>query len=42
MKVVIFASSKEAEMEEPVFCDRDTVNVDASKCVGRSLGIALL
>jgi len=40
MKVVIFASSKEAEMEEPVFCDRDTVKVDASKCVGRSLGIA--
>ncbi|TRM85831.1 xanthine dehydrogenase, partial [Sulfolobus sp. A20-N-G8] len=24
MKIVIFSSSREAEMEEPVFCDRDT------------------
>jgi len=27
-------------MEEPVFCDRDTVRVDESKCKGKSLGIA--
>ncbi len=40
MKIVIFSSSREAEMEEPVFCDRDTVRVDASKCTGKSLGIA--
>ncbi|MUM64331.1 XdhC family protein [Acidianus infernus] len=40
MKIVIFTSSKEAQMEEPVICDRDTVKIDASKCIGRSLGIA--
>ena len=40
MNIVIFTSSREAEIEEPVFCDRDTVRVDASKCVGRSLSIA--
>ncbi|QKR00916.1 XdhC family protein [Metallosphaera tengchongensis] len=40
MDVLIFSSSREAEMEEPVFCDRDTVKVDESKCKGRSLGIA--
>ncbi|WP_338602375.1 XdhC family protein [Sulfolobus tengchongensis] len=40
MKVVIFASSREAEMEEPVFCDRNTVKVDASKCVGKGINVA--
>ncbi|MEM3317850.1 MAG: XdhC family protein [Metallosphaera sp.] len=40
MDVLIFSSSREAEMEEPVFCDRNTVNVDSSKCKGKSLGIA--
>ena len=40
MDVVIFTSSREAEMEEPVFCDRDTVRVDTSKCVGRTITIA--
>lgn len=40
MKVVIFTSSKEAQVEEPVICDRDTVKIDGSKCVGKSLGIA--
>jgi len=40
MKIVIFASSKEAEMEEPVICDRDTVKVDESKCTGRSISVA--
>lgn len=41
MRVVIFSSSREAEMEEPVFCDRDTVKVDASKCLGKTLSIAV-
>ncbi|AWR97423.1 XdhC family protein [Acidianus sulfidivorans JP7] len=40
MRVVIFASSREAEMEEPVLCDRDSVKVDASKCSGKTLSIA--
>lgn len=40
MNIVIFASSREAEMEEPVFCDRDTVKVDASKCTGKGLSVA--
>ncbi|BAB65658.1 XdhC family protein [Sulfurisphaera tokodaii] len=40
MNVVIFASSREADMEEPVFCDRDSVKVDASKCTGRSISVA--
>ncbi|MCH4816466.1 MAG: XdhC family protein [Saccharolobus sp.] len=40
MKVVVFASSREAEMEEPVFCDRDTVRVDASKCTGKGINVA--
>jgi xanthine dehydrogenase accessory factor len=40
MKVVIFASSKEAIMEEPVLCDRNTVKVDASKCTGSSISVA--
>ncbi|MCH1770233.1 MULTISPECIES: XdhC family protein [Metallosphaera] len=40
MDVLIFSSSREAEMEEPVFCDRDTVKVDESKCKGKSLGVA--
>ncbi|EWG06835.1 MAG: Xanthine and CO dehydrogenases maturation factor, XdhC/CoxF family protein [Candidatus Aramenus sulfurataquae] len=40
MKVVIFTSSREAAMEEPVSCDRDTVKVDASKCTGSSITIA--
>lgn len=41
MDIVIFASSREAEMEEPIFCDRDTVKVDASKCAGKTLSIAV-
>lgn len=40
MNVVIFSSSREAEMEEPVFCDRDTVRVDATKCTGKSISVA--
>lgn len=40
MDVLIFSSSREAEMEEPVFCDRDTVKVDESRCKGKSLGVA--
>lgn len=42
MDVLIFSSSRETEMEEPVFCDRDTVKVDESKCKGKSLGIVPL
>ena len=40
MDIVIFASSREAEIEEPVFCDKDTVKVDATKCTGRGLSVA--
>ncbi|ARM76069.1 XdhC family protein [Acidianus manzaensis] len=40
MRIVIFASSREAEMEEPVFCDKDSVRVDSSKCSGKTLTIA--
>ncbi|BCU66958.1 hypothetical protein HS7_03950 [Sulfolobales archaeon HS-7] len=40
MKIVIFTSSRETEFEEPVFCDRDSVKVDASKCTGKSISIA--
>ncbi|EZQ10887.1 MULTISPECIES: XdhC family protein [Acidianus] len=40
MKVVVFSSSKEANMEEPVVCDRDSVKVDASKCTGSSISPA--
>lgn len=40
MNIVIFASSREAEMEEPVFCDRDSVKVDTSKCTGKSISVA--
>ncbi len=40
MKVVIFTSSREATMEEPVFCDRNTVKVDESKCVGKTITVA--
>ncbi|BFH73736.1 XdhC family protein [Sulfurisphaera javensis] len=40
MNIVIFASSREAEMEEPVFCDRDSVRVDISKCSGKSISVA--
>lgn len=41
MHVVIFASSRQAEMEEPIFCDRDTVKIDASKCLGKTLSVAV-
>lgn len=40
MDIVIFTSSREAEIEEPVFCDRDTVKVDKTKCIGKSINIA--
>ncbi|BCU70990.1 XdhC family protein [Stygiolobus caldivivus] len=40
MDVVIFTSSREAEAEEPVFCDRDSVKVDKSKCTGKSISVA--
>jgi len=40
MNIVIFASSREAKIEEPVFCDKDAVRVDINKCAGRSLSIA--
>ena len=40
MDVLIFTSSREAVMEEPVFCDKDSVKVDTSKCTGRTITIA--
>lgn len=40
MKVVIFTSSRETDFEEPVFCDRDSVRVDTSKCTGKSITVA--
>jgi len=40
MDVLIFTSSREAVMEEPVFCDKDSVKVDTSKCTGKTITIA--
>jgi len=40
MDVLIFTSSREAVIEEPVFCDKDSVKVDTSKCTGKTITIA--
>jgi xanthine dehydrogenase accessory factor len=40
MRMVVFSSSAEAEMEEPVVCDANRVTVDASKCKGSSISVA--